>query len=148
MNSGEAFVHAERNQAERAFAQIIGNSPVLESVLEQVKRIAPTGSTVLIQGEMGSRVKERHLLTSSCSGSTIFALRLAKPTLQVVEHALVRPPQEEKPSIEDRLTIPVTVIALSRCLQEHYDGHATSVRSRKDREGISGSQRMKIGDEG
>ena len=129
MNSGEAFVHAERNQAERAFAQIIGNSPVLESVLEQVKRIAPTGSTVLIQGEMGSRVKERHLLTSSCSGSTIFALRLAKPTLQVVEHALVRPPRKKSH-------------------QSHYDGHATSARSRKDRERISGSQRMKVGDEG
>jgi signal transduction histidine kinase len=86
-------------------------------------------------------------IESSCSGSTIFALRLAKPTLQVVEHAVV-PPQEEKPSIEDRLTTPVTVIALSRCLQEHYDGHATSARSRKYREGISGSQRMKVGDEG
>jgi len=31
-------------------------------------------------------------IESSCSGSTIFALRLAKPTLQIVEHALVRPP--------------------------------------------------------
>jgi len=61
---------------------------------------------------------------------------------------LFAPRQEEKPSIEDRLTIPVTVIALSRCMQEHYDGHATSARSRKDREGISGSQQMKVGDEG
>ena len=57
-------------------------------------------------------------------------------------------PQEEKPSIEDRLTISVTVIALSRCVQEHYDGHATSARSLKDWEGIFGSQRMKVGDEG
>lgn len=54
MNSGEAFVHAERNQAKRAFVQIIGNSPALESVLEQVEPVAPTGSTVLIQGEMES----------------------------------------------------------------------------------------------
>ena len=44
MNSGEAFVHAERNQAERAFVQIVGNSPALEYVLEPVERVAPTGS--------------------------------------------------------------------------------------------------------
>jgi formate hydrogenlyase transcriptional activator len=54
VNSGEASVHPERNQAERAFVQIIGNSPALESVLEQVERVAPTGSTVLIQGETGT----------------------------------------------------------------------------------------------
>jgi transcriptional regulator with GAF, ATPase, and Fis domain len=54
VNSREAFVYAERNQAERAFEQIIGNSPALESVLEQVERVAPTESTVLIQGETGT----------------------------------------------------------------------------------------------
>jgi len=44
----------KRNQAARAFEQIIGNSPALESVLEQVERVAPTDSTVLIQGETGT----------------------------------------------------------------------------------------------
>jgi len=39
---------------ERRFQQIIGNSPALEAVLEQVERVAPTGSTVLIQGETGT----------------------------------------------------------------------------------------------
>ena len=36
------------------FEQIVGNSPALEAVLEQVERVAPTGSTVLIQGETGT----------------------------------------------------------------------------------------------
>jgi formate hydrogenlyase transcriptional activator len=47
-------VYAERNHAERAFEQVIGSSPALESVLAQVERVAPTGSTVLIQGETGT----------------------------------------------------------------------------------------------
>jgi len=39
---------------ERRFEQIIGDSPALDAVLEQVERVAPTGSTVLIQGETGT----------------------------------------------------------------------------------------------
>src|ERR1700726_3860059 len=39
---------------ERRFEQVIGNSPALEAVLEQVERVAPTDSTVLIQGETGT----------------------------------------------------------------------------------------------
>jgi formate hydrogenlyase transcriptional activator len=39
---------------ERRFEQVIGNSPALEEVLEQVERVAPTDSTVLIQGETGT----------------------------------------------------------------------------------------------
>ena len=39
---------------ERRFEQVIGNSPALEAVLEQVERVAPTGSTVLIEGETGT----------------------------------------------------------------------------------------------
>ena len=54
MKSSEAIVYAERDQADRAFEQIIGNSPALESMLEQVERVAPTDSTVLIQGETGT----------------------------------------------------------------------------------------------
>jgi len=45
-------VDQERNP--RRFEQIIGNSPALESVLEQVEQVAPTDSTVLIQGETGT----------------------------------------------------------------------------------------------
>ena len=41
-------------QVERAFERIIGNSAALESVLEQVEQVAPTDSTVLIEGETGT----------------------------------------------------------------------------------------------
>ncbi len=39
---------------ERRFEQVIGNSPALEAVLQQVERVAPTDSTVLIEGETGT----------------------------------------------------------------------------------------------
>src|ERR1700733_5469861 len=42
------------DQAERTFERIIGNSAALESVLEQVEQVAPTASTVLIEGETGT----------------------------------------------------------------------------------------------
>ena len=42
------------DQAERTFERIIGNSPALESVLDQVEQVAPTDSTVLIEGETGT----------------------------------------------------------------------------------------------
>jgi len=38
----------EQVSYERRFEQIIGNSLALEAVLEQVERVAPTDSTVLI----------------------------------------------------------------------------------------------------
>jgi formate hydrogenlyase transcriptional activator len=42
------------DQTERTFERIIGNSAALESVLEQVEQVAPTNSTVLIEGETGT----------------------------------------------------------------------------------------------
>jgi formate hydrogenlyase transcriptional activator len=44
----------DRDASPRQFEQIIGNSPALERVLEQVKHVAPTDSTVLIGGETGT----------------------------------------------------------------------------------------------
>ena len=41
-------------RSEMNFEEIIGNSPVLHRVLRQVEAVAPTNSTVLIQGETGS----------------------------------------------------------------------------------------------
>ena len=38
----------------RRFEQIIGDSPALRTVLQQVERVAPADSTVLIQGETGT----------------------------------------------------------------------------------------------
>jgi len=50
----ERFVGTSQVSYERRFEQIIGNSPALEEVLEQVERVATTDSTVLIQGETGT----------------------------------------------------------------------------------------------
>src|SRR6266853_1653000 len=47
-------MNAAPDQAERTFERIIGNSAALESVLEQVEQVAPTDSTVLIEGETGT----------------------------------------------------------------------------------------------
>src|SRR5277367_5959896 len=60
MNTGFSLAPSEdfdaRNQGSRPrkFEQLIGDSPALEAVLDAVKRVAPTTSTVLIQGETGT----------------------------------------------------------------------------------------------
>ena len=54
MKDAETTTFPGRDQAERTFEQIIGNSPALESVLEQVLQVAQTESTVLIEGETGT----------------------------------------------------------------------------------------------
>jgi formate hydrogenlyase transcriptional activator len=50
----ETFRSSDQDRNPRRFEQIIGNSAALEAVLEQVEQVAPTGSTVLIQGETGT----------------------------------------------------------------------------------------------
>ena len=53
----EAFGTSDfgRNETEsRRLQQIIGNSPALQSVLEQVELVGPTDSTVLVLGETGT----------------------------------------------------------------------------------------------
>jgi transcriptional regulator with GAF, ATPase, and Fis domain len=42
------------DQLDRAFERIIGNSAALDSVLDHVEQVAPTDSTVLIEGETGT----------------------------------------------------------------------------------------------
>lgn len=44
----------EQDEPGREFAQIVGNSAALESVLAEVERVAPTDSTVLVLGETGT----------------------------------------------------------------------------------------------
>jgi formate hydrogenlyase transcriptional activator len=44
----------DQDRRDRRFEQIIGQSPALKAVLEQVERVAPTGATVLVQGETGT----------------------------------------------------------------------------------------------
>jgi len=87
----QGFGNADRSSYERRFEQVIGNSPALESVLEQVERVAPTDSTVLIQGETGTG-KELiahaiHNLSSRC-GRPFVRLNCAAIPLDLLESEL------------------------------------------------------------
>ena len=79
----------ERNQ--RRFEQIIGNSSALEAVLEQVERVAPTDSTVLIQGETGTGkeliARAIHNLSSRC-GRPFVKLNCAAIPFDLLESEL------------------------------------------------------------
>ncbi len=76
---------------ERRFEQLIGNSPGLEAVLEQVERVAPTNSTVLIQGETGTGkeliARAIHNISSRC-GRSFVKLNCAAIPLDLLESEL------------------------------------------------------------
>jgi len=76
---------------ERRFEQLIGNSPALEAVLEQVERVAPTDSTVLIQGETGTGkeliARAIHRISSRC-GCPFVKLNCAAIPLDLLESEL------------------------------------------------------------
>jgi formate hydrogenlyase transcriptional activator len=82
-------VELDRNS--RRFEQIIGNSPALESVLEQVEQVAPTGSTVLIQGETGTGkeliARAVHNLSARC-GRPFIKLNCAAIPFDLLESEL------------------------------------------------------------
>jgi transcriptional regulator with GAF, ATPase, and Fis domain len=87
----QKFGSSDQASYERRFEQVIGNSPALESVLEQVERVAPTDSTVLIQGETGTG-KELiahaiHNLSSRC-GRPFVRLNCAAIPLDLLESEL------------------------------------------------------------
>jgi len=87
----QRFVGGDQGTYERKFEQVIGNSPALESVLEQVERVAPTDSTVLIQGETGTG-KELiahaiHHISSRC-GRPFVRLNCAAIPLDLLESEL------------------------------------------------------------
>jgi len=81
----------DRDRNERRFEQIIGSSPALESVLEQVERVAPTDSTVLIQGETGTGkeliARAIHNISSRC-GRTFTKLNCAAIPFDLLESEL------------------------------------------------------------
>jgi transcriptional regulator with GAF, ATPase, and Fis domain len=87
----ETFGNRERASDERRFEQLIGSSPALESVLEQVERVAPTGSTVLIQGETGTGkeliARAIHNISSRC-GRSFVKLNCAAIPLDLLESEL------------------------------------------------------------
>jgi len=76
---------------ERRFEQVIGYSPALESVFEQVERVAPTDSTVLIHGETGTGkelfARAIHNISSRC-GRSFVKLNCAAIPLDLLESEL------------------------------------------------------------
>lgn len=91
MGAFETFGSGDQVSYERRFEQIIGNSSALEAVLEQVERVAPTDSTVIIQGETGTG-KELiahaiHNLSSRC-GRSFVRLNCAAIPLDLLESEL------------------------------------------------------------
>jgi len=85
------FGSAELDRNPRKFEQIIGNSPALESVLEQVEQVAPTDSTVLIQGETGTGkeliARAIHNLSARC-GRPFVKLNCAAIPFDLLESEL------------------------------------------------------------
>jgi formate hydrogenlyase transcriptional activator len=82
---------SDRHSEERRFEQIIGRSAALESVLEQVERVAPTDATVLIQGETGTGkeliARAIHNLSSRC-GRPFVKINCAAIPLDLLESEL------------------------------------------------------------
>jgi formate hydrogenlyase transcriptional activator len=54
ITGADPIASCDHCRAECRFERIIGNSAALESVLDQVEQVAPTDSTVLIEGETGT----------------------------------------------------------------------------------------------
>ena len=91
MEDPAIITRRREDQAERTFERIIGNSSALESVLDQVEQVAPTDSTVLIEGETGTG-KELiahaiHNASQRC-GRTFIKLNCAAIPLDLLESEL------------------------------------------------------------
>lgn len=91
MGDDLGMMNISLDQPERTFERIIGNSPGLEFVLEQVEQVAPTDSTVLIEGETGTG-KEliAHAIhnASQRSGRAFIKLNCAAIPLDLLESEL------------------------------------------------------------
>jgi formate hydrogenlyase transcriptional activator len=81
----------ERQAPERRFEQIVGKSPKLEAVLEQVVKVAPSDSSVLVLGETGTGkeliARAIHNLSARC-GRPFVRLNCAAIPLDLLESEL------------------------------------------------------------
>ena len=91
MQAFERFGVSDQEHDRRRFEQIIGKSPALETVLEQVERVASADSTVLIQGETGTGkeliARAIHNLSSRC-GRAFIKFNCAAIPLDLLESEL------------------------------------------------------------
>jgi transcriptional regulator with GAF, ATPase, and Fis domain len=91
VGSCEKLGFGDEDRNHRRFEQLIGTSPALEAVLEQVERVAPADSTVLIQGETGTGkeliARAIHNISSRC-GRPFVKLNCAAIPLDLLESEL------------------------------------------------------------
>ena len=91
MGALKRFAIGDLSPCERRFEQIIGHSHALESVLEKVQRVAPTDSTVLIEGETGTGkeliARAIHNISSRC-GRAFIRLNCAAIPMDLLESEL------------------------------------------------------------
>ena len=91
MGASATFRAGDQDRNSRRFEQILGMSPALEAVLEQVEQVAPTDSTVLIQGETGTGkeliARAVHNLSSRC-GRPFIKLNCAAIPFDLLESEL------------------------------------------------------------
>ena len=91
MGPSGCFDSNDQGARPRRFEQLIGESPALEAVLDGVRRVAPTSSTVLIQGETGTGkeliARAIHNISSRC-GRPFIKLNCAAIPLDLLESEL------------------------------------------------------------
>jgi formate hydrogenlyase transcriptional activator len=91
MRTADSSGPGDRDRNQRRFEQIIGNSSALESVFGEVERVAPTDSTVLIQGETGTGkeliARAIHNISSRC-GRPFVKLNCAAIPFDLLESEL------------------------------------------------------------
>lgn len=91
MEAVETLKLSDPDRDQRRFEQVIGTSAALEAVFEQVECVAPTDSTVLIQGETGTGkeliARAIHNVSTRC-GRSFIKLNCAAIPLDLLESEL------------------------------------------------------------